>query len=160
MEPITTFAGPLWRLFSWMPGFFFRRFFSKHWLATHTVVDVRARHDPVTIRGGELPELQAWLLVTNRGHFPIELDRLAVELTFGAAIMRSHYLQRTEINAGDSSEIFIRSTITAEQVTHISKNRERPFITLQVLAEFSCKVHNFSTNTGQLSGIKPELQSF
>jgi hypothetical protein len=160
MEPISTFASPLWRLVSWLPGFFFRRLFSPRWLATHTAVDVRPRHEPVTIHAGELPELHVWLVITNRGHFPIDLDRLALELTFGAAIMRSSYLQRTTINTNGSAEIFVRSTISSAQVAHIAKNRERPHIALQVQAEFNCKVHNFSVNTGQLSGIKPELMSF
>jgi LEA14-like dessication related protein len=160
MEPISAFASPLWRLVSWMPGFFFRRFFSQHWLATHTAVDLRPRHEPVSIRAGELPELHVWLVITNRGHFSIELDRLAIELTFGAAIMRSSYLQRTSINANGSTEVFVRSTISSAQVAHIAKNLERPHISLQVQAEFNCKVHNFSINTEQLSGIKPEILSF
>ena len=83
MELVSTAFGALWRSVSWLPGFFFRRRFSKRWLAEHTAVDVRTRHDPISICGGELPEVHIWLVVTNLSHFTIELDRLSTEFSFG-----------------------------------------------------------------------------
>ena len=142
---------------SWLPGFFLRRFFSKQWLATHTRIDVRPRHYPVSVRGGELPEVNLWLIVANHGHFDIELDRLSGEFIFGSAITRFHYLKRTELKPNVEVEIFIRASLTADQVAHISRNKERPFIALQLQAEFNSKIHNFSVDTGQLTGIQPDF---
>ena len=150
-------VGMIWRAMSWLPGFLLRRFFSKQWLAQHTRIDVRPRYDPVSVRGGELPEVHIWLVVSNHGHFPIELDRLTAEFTMGAAVARFHHLNRAELKPNAEIEIFVRGALTGEQIAHISRNKERPFVALQLQAEFNSKLHNFSVNTGQLSGIKPEL---
>lgn len=149
--------GIIWRAMSWLPGFILRWFFSKQWLADHTRLDVRPRHDPVTIYGGELPQALMWIVLSNRGHFPIELDRLTVEFTFGAVIVRFYHLNRVELKPNAEVELFIRGTLTSDQIAHISKNKERPQVALQLQAEFNSKVHNFNVNTGQLTGIKPEF---
>ena len=160
MEYVSATASAVWRLLAWLPGVLLRLFFSKRWLAKHTNIDLRPRHDPVTIRASDLPEFEVWLVVANGGHFTVELDRVSLELTFGAAIIRSSYLRRTEIAAGKSSEIFVRGSLSAEQVAHIAKNRIQPRVALQVIAEFNSKIHNYAVDTGQLAGIKPELQGF
>ena len=160
MEYVSATVGAVWRLLAWLPGFVLRFFFSKVWLAQHTVIDLRPRHDPVTLRASDLPEFEIWLVVTNRGHFPVELDRLSVELSYAAARIHAGYFRRTEIGAGNPCEVFVRGALSAEQVAHIGRNRANPYVALQVHAEFNCKLHNFSVDTGQLSGVKPELQGF
>jgi hypothetical protein len=147
----------IWRAMSWLPGFILRRFFSKLWLAQHTHLDVRPRHDPVSVYGGELPAVHIWLVVSNRGYFTIELDRLTVEFNWNAVVVRFHHLSRVELKPNAETAILIRGVLTTEQIAHISKNRDRPAVALQLEAEFNSKVHNFSVNTGQLTGIKPEL---
>jgi hypothetical protein len=160
VEYFSVVSGSIWRLLSWLPGFLFRRKFSKPWLAQHTFIDVRSRHNPIQIRSGELPELEVWLVVGNRGHFPIELDRLSLELTYGPVVLRSTYLNRTNFEAGEEHEIFLRSMVTREQVALIAAHKDRPFLALQLRAEFNCKIHNFQKDTGQLSGITPVLINF
>lgn len=160
MEYFSVVSGSIWRLFSWLPGFLFGRKFSKSWLAEHTFLDVRARHDPIQIRAGELPELEIWIAIGNRGHFPIELDRLSLELTYGPVVLRAFYLNRTSFAAGEERDIFVRSMVTREQATQIAMHRDRPYLALQLRAEFNCKVHNFQKDTGQLSGVAPLLINF
>jgi hypothetical protein len=152
-------VGLIWRALSWLPGFLLRCFFSKAWLAQNTHMDVRPRHEPVLIRGGELPEVEIWLVISNLGHFAIELDRLSAELVFGSAIVRLLHLNRIELRPNTKAEIFIRSSISTEQIAHIARNKVAPYVGLRLQAEFNSRVHNFSVKPDELSGIKPELQN-
>lgn len=149
----------IWRAMSWLPGFVLRWFFSKPWLAQHTRLDVRPRYDPLSIYGGELPAIEMWLIVSNRGYFTIELDRLTVEFHWNSVMARFHHLTRIELKPNAEADILIRGVLTAEQIAHISKYKDRASIALQLEGEFNSKIHNFSVNTGQLTGIKPELRN-
>lgn len=149
--------GVLWRLLSWLPGFVLRWFFSKNWLSAHTRIDIRPRHDPVSVYGGELPHVQLWIVIANRGHFPIEMDRLTAELTFGALIAQFFKLDKIQIAADGELEVLVQGALTGEQIAHIAKIKERPQIALQIRAEFNSKVHNFAVDTGRLEGVKPAL---
>ncbi len=151
--------GVLWRFLSWLPGFVLRWFFSKRWLADHTRIDIRPRHDPVSVYGGELPQVQFWIIVANRGHFPIELDRLTVEFSFAAVNTQFYKLDRIQLAADSEAEVFVRGVLTGEQAVHIAKYKDRPQIALQLKAEFNSKVHNFAVDTGRLEGINPALSN-
>lgn len=149
--------GLIWRLMSWLPGFVLRWFFSKQWLGAHSHIDLRPRHDPVLIQAGELPEVQIWLLISNRGHFPVELDRLTVDFGIAGAVTRLYVIKRQALVANAELEVLVRGALSDAHVAHLKRNLARPNITVQVQAEFNSKIHNFSTDTGQLNGIKPEL---
>lgn len=144
---------------SWLPGFILRWFFSKQWLSTHIRIDLRPRHDPVLIQGGELPEAQIWLTITNKGHFPVELDRFTVDFGIAGAVVRFHVLKRQALAANAELEVLVRGALSHAHMEHLKRNLARPNITVQMQAEFNSKVHNFSVDTGQLSGIKPELMN-
>ena len=138
-----------------------RRFFTGRWLSEHVAIDVRPRHDPISISNDELPEVQVWLVVRNDGYFEVELDRLAVELVLGAAIVRGVHLRRSALSPGSTEEVFVRIALTAAQTSHIKlqrKQQQSMYATVQVTAEFNSKIHNFPKDTGQLSGIRPELR--
>lgn len=80
--------------------------------------------------------------------------RLTVQLVLGAAIVRSAYLQRVALAAGESRELFIRQCLTAAQANPIKgSDKDRLHVTLQVQAEFNSKINPYAKDTGQLSGI-------
>jgi hypothetical protein len=96
------------------------------------------------------------LVVRNDGCFAVELDRLAVELVLGAAIVRSAYLQRVPLAAGGSRELFIRQSLTVAQASHAKRTPEDQLhVTLQVHAEFNSKINPYAKHTDQLSAITP-----
>lgn len=152
-------VGLIWRLMSWLPGFILRKLFSQQWLSAHSRIDLRPRHDPVSIQGGELPEVMLWLDISNRGHFPIELDRLTVDFGIAGAMTRFYVLNRKALAPNEEWGLLVRGALSAAHIAHLKRNLERPNITVQVQAEFNSKIHNFSVDTGQLSGIRPELTS-
>jgi hypothetical protein len=156
MDLSSIVAGTLWRLFAWLPGWALRRFFSPQWLAQHTEIEIPPRNNPVSVVNAELPEVHLRLILRNNGHFFVELDRLTVELVFNAAIVRSAYLQRVPLAAGETRELFVRQSLTAAQASHIMRApKDRLHVTLQVKAEFNSKINSYAKDTSQLSGITP-----
>src|SRR5688572_22248404 len=92
--------GPLWKLVSWLPGFLLRRWISRRWLAERMRIDVRARHSPVQIMGGEAPEATIWITFQNIGYFPVELDRFTVDLSLAGMTTQFFHLDRVPVPAG------------------------------------------------------------
>ena len=111
------------------------------------------------IQAGELPEAQIWLTITNKGHFPVELDRLTVDFGIAGAVVRFHVLKRQALAANAELEVLVRGALSHGHMEHLKRNLARPNINVQMQAEFNSKVHNFSVDTGQLNGIKPELMN-
>ena len=145
----------IWKFMSWLPGFVVRQFITKRWLAEKTRIDVRARHSSVQIVGGEMPNATIWLNIHNGGYFPIELDRLTAELWLAGCNVQFYYLDRTLIPAGETRELYLKGNLTPGQIAHYTRNRAGDVL-LSVRAEFNSDIHDFSVNTGQLSGIKPD----
>ena len=106
----------------------------------------------------ELPESHVWLVVRNDGYFRVELDRLTVELVLGSAIVRGAHLRRSSLAPGATEEVFVRIALTSAQASHIKRQQAPMYATLQVMAEFNSKIHAFSKDTGQLSGIRPDIR--
>lgn len=155
------YLGALWRLLGWLPGVFLRTMFNSRWLANHTKIEVRPRNDPITIYGDQLPRMDIWLLVQNAGHFTIELDRLTAGLRFGAATLVAVVHDRTTILPGETLELHVPGLLTGEQASHIAQQVEtRSHASLQVKAEFNCKINNFQVDTGHLTGLPLRLVNF
>jgi len=151
MEPLP--IGLAWRFASWLPSFLLRWFFPRERLARLVDIDLRPRHDPVTIYGGESPEIHIWIVLANRGYFSIELDRLTVEITAGAVVTQLHHLRRTQLLPNQQIEIFVRGSFTAEQTRLLAIQMKSNSVEMQFFSEFNSKIHDFSVSTGRLAGI-------
>src|ERR1039458_5109318 len=113
----------LWKLVSWLPGIVLRRFVSKESLISKTRIDVRPRHDPVQINGGEMSEATVWLQIYNNGYFQIKLDRLTAELSLAGAITQLIFLDRIPILPGATQDVLLRGTISPGHIAHFERNR-------------------------------------
>jgi hypothetical protein len=149
-----------WKIMSWLPGFVLRRYVTKQSLVEKTQIDVRPRNSPVQLLGGDIPEATIWLRIDNKNNFPIELDRLTVELWLAGRTAQFFYLDRVSIPAGKPCEVYVKGLLTEGHIKHMILNRQNPNVSLQVRAEFNSKIHNFSVQTGQLSGIVPSTSGF
>ncbi len=148
--------GWLWKLVSWLPGFLLRWRFSKQALADRIKIDVPPRHTPVQINGGEISDATISLQVQNTGYFPVELDRMTVDLTLAGSTVQFFHLERRAIPPDSTCELHIRGPILPGLVAHYSRNiKNGDIVSLSVQAEFNSKIHDFSVKTGYLSGIQP-----
>lgn len=148
--------GWLWKLVSWLPGFLLRWRFSKKALADRIRIDVPPRHTAVQINGGEITEAAIYLQIHNRGYFPVELDRMTVQLILAGSAIEYFYLDRTPIPPDTTCDIHVRGPLPRGLVDHYARNiKNGDVVSLLVRAELNSKIHNFSVNTGYLNGIQP-----
>ena len=99
--------------------------------------------DAITIVAGELPNIQIWLLVTNLSPFKVEIDRILVQVQYGAIIGEFSGLRKTIVKPASEALVKVDSALTSHQVSSILKQRDNASYTvLYITAYISCQVHN------------------
>lgn len=147
-----------WKLVSWLPGFLLKRWWPKDALAARVRIDVRPRHSPVQINGGpEITRADIWLELQNAGYFPIELDRMTVELSLAGSSLEFYFLNRVLIPADSRYDFHVQGPIPPGLITHYARNLKANAggVSLSIYAEFNSKIHNFSVKALSLTGIEP-----
>lgn len=110
---------------------------------------VRARLAPegdgVQLWASDLPHATAWVVVTNLSPFPIELDRAALQITFGAPVLDITSLRRVVIRPSSEETLLFRAPLTIFQTEYIRKHQTQVNqIGLNFDAFILCRVNNFS----------------
>jgi len=145
-----------WKLMAALPGFLLRWRYPKEALARHIRIDVRPRHTPVQINGGDVSEVTIWLQIQNAGPFFVELDRMTLQLNLAGYPLDYYMLDRTPVPAASTIEVYVRGPVPAGVIKHYALNvKNGDIVSLHVRAEFNCKVHDFTVRTENLSGIQP-----
>jgi hypothetical protein len=145
-----------WKLMATLPGFLLRWWYPREALARHLRIDVRPRHSPVQISGGDVSEATIWLQIQNTGPFHMELDRMIVQLNLAGYPLDYYMLDRTAIRPASTIEVYVRGPIPPGVLRHYALNiKNGDIVSLQVRAEFNCKVRDFTVRTETLSGIQP-----
>jgi hypothetical protein len=149
--------GWVWKFMNWLPGFLLRRWWSKEALSARIRIDVRPRHSPVQINGGpEITRADIWLELHNNGYFPIELDRMTVELNLAGVTLDFYQLSRIAIPADSRHDLYVHGPIPAGVLSHYARNMKNGSgVSLSVYAEFNSKIHDFPVKVQHLSGIEP-----
>lgn len=151
------FTSWLWKLVAWLPGFILRLVFTSKRLLTLIQIDLRPRHDPVTLNFGEIPYAQVFLQVTNRSPFTVELDRLRIELFYGSGSANLFYLDRTQLKSGTTTDIYIQGELSDGYATSGSRIKDEARCEIEIRAEFNSRIASFSVRTGRLEGIRPRI---
>ena len=147
----------IWKLVAWLPGFVLHLVFTAPRLSKLVHIDLRPRHDPVTLNFCEQPYAQIYLQVTNRSQFTVELDRLHLELIYGSGIASLFYLDRTQLKSGTTTDIYVRGELSEAYAINGSRHKEEARCALGISAEFNSRITSFSVRTGRLEGISPRV---
>ena len=142
---------------AWLPGFVLRLVFTSKQLSTLIQIDLRPRHDPVTLNFGELPYAQIFLQVTNKSPFTIELDRLHLELFYGSGVANLFYLDRTQLKSGTTTDIYVRGELSDGYAISGSRIKEETRCEIEIRAEFNSRIASFAVHTGRLEGVRPRI---
>ena len=155
----TVLTSWLWKLVVWLPGFVLGLLFTPTGLSKLIEIDLRPRHDPVTLNFGESPYATIYLQITNRSPFTLELDRLHLELNYEMGFANLYYLERTKIKSGSTVDIFVRGELSDAFANTGSRHTENGRCTLDIKAEFNSRIASFGKRTGRLEGIRPAVQN-
>jgi hypothetical protein len=143
-----------WKLVTWLPGFLLRLWWPQERLASRISIDVRPRHSPVQINGGEISRADIWLELQNAGPFPVELDRMIVTAYLAGSSLDFYHLDRIILAPETRTEVHIQGAVPAGHIAHYARNLKHGNpMSLAVRAEFNSKIRQFSVRTDNLSGI-------
>lgn len=152
--------GSVWTAVRWLPPIILRTFFPKRRLADLQLVDLRPRHEPVTIDLGENPTFCIWLDAINLSPFKVELDRAEFQFWYGSSPFEAKILKRQSIAPGDKALFYLSGSIPEGIATQIAKNYKANGNIDGMLAghiDFNCDLHAFGKDITSLSGIRPRV---
>lgn len=119
-------------------------FYKPEKIAANLKFRVRGDGDGVSYECGELPGVRIWFLVSNLSPFNVEIDRLRVQVAYGAVIGEAIHIQKHVIAASREEEFLVEASLNERQVAYIQKNLDQKFETkLYVNAYVNSRVHNF-----------------
>jgi len=147
----------IWAVLRWLPGAILRRYFTKERLARLIYVDLQPRYESVVIDLGATPNYQIWLQIINLSPFAVELDRASFTFHCVNSTLSSSILEKTVIEPGQISQLFIRGVIPDSHASHIATYYDNDHFSLEGNIEFNCSVTGFAKKIGRLDGIRPKF---
>lgn len=137
-------------------------FYRPEKIAAEVKFRVRGDGDGVTFEAGELPRVRIWFLVSNLSPFKVEIDRMAVQVSYGSIIEEIVHIRKHSVGPSKELEFLMESTLNSNQAAFIQKNLSQRFETkLYVTAFLSTKLHDFesaaivSTNNVRMLNYAP-----
>jgi len=143
----------LWKLLRWLPGFFFRLYFTPKKLADLIYIDIRPRHDSATVNLGQSASFTLYLQAINLSPFSVELDRASFQFWCGGTILKASILNKQQIAPGEIANLYVHESIPDGYANQIAKQIDGNQIALDGNIEFNCKICSFAKNIGSLNGI-------
>lgn len=146
----------VWRLLSWLPKFFLRRYFTREKFAQLIYVDIRPRNNSVTVDLGQTASFSLYLQTINLSPFIVELDRASFRFGLGNATINTSILKKRSIAPGEIAVLYLSETIPDGIADQMAKHIDNP-ISLDGNIEFNCDVRSFAKTVGLLDGINPKF---
>lgn len=103
--------GSIWTAVKWLPAVVLRKFFPKNRLTDLQYVDLRPRHEPVTVDLGESSTFRLWLDALNLSPFDVELDRAEFEFWYGSSPLKAAILKKQAILPGERIQLRLSGSI-------------------------------------------------
>lgn len=147
----------IWRLLTWLPKWILRRKYSEQRMADLVTVDLRPRHNPVTVNLCSTPTYDLWFQIINMSPFEVELDRAQIEFTCAGTSLETSYIQRKKIKPGDISEILVTGDIHEGKADAITQRLGKNYSSISINMDFNCILHSFSKQCRNLEGVTPRF---
>jgi hypothetical protein len=94
------------------------------------------------------------LRVTNLSPFPVELDRVVGQLSYGSFACDLVFLRRQTVLAAQEKEILLASALTEGQSRQIGRDQGLSEARMNFTAYLNCEIHDFEvtkqTNSGNV----------
>lgn len=122
------------------------RFYPAEKISSHLRFRVRGEGDGVTYEGGELPKIHIWMQVSNLSPFNVEIDRMVVQVTYGAPIAEIVDVRRRSVPSSTEAEWLIECVLNEKQVAYIQRNSvHNPETRLNLCAFVNTTLHEFES---------------
>lgn len=101
----------IWRCLTWLPKWILKRIFSEQRMADLVIVDIRPRHNRVTVNLNSTPTYDLWFQAINISPFEVELDRAHIEFICAGTSLKMSYTQKSKFESGKISEFHVTGDI-------------------------------------------------
>ena len=147
----------IWRLLTWLPKWILKRIFSEQRMADLVIVDIRPRHERVTVNLNPTPTYELWFQAINISPFEVELDRVHIEFICAGTSLNMSYTQKTKFESGKISEFHVTGDIPEGKANAIARHLDRDYSSISMDMDFNCLLHSFSKQCRNLQGITPRF---
>jgi hypothetical protein len=146
----------LWALVRYLPSFLIGWYFTKERLASLVHIDLRPRHDPVTLELHPNGVARIYLQVINLCPVPLQLEAADFRLTYSGAQVKFIVIAKRDFGVGSIESLVLQEGISEPAADSIGRSPDNP-VTLEGHVEFSSPIRSFAKTVGALEGIRPRL---
>ena len=147
----------IWKYLKWLPGFILRRLFTKKRLADLVIIDIRPRHQSVTVNLGDVASFNIYFQVINMTPFEIELDRAEIEFNCAGIRLKSQHIKKTTYRPGEIATLYVEGDIDSAKANEIARHHDKNKSSINLHCEFNCQLHNFQKPQHNLEGVNTEF---
>ena len=147
----------IWRFLTWLPKWILKRIFSEQRMADLVIVDIRPRHERVTVNLSSTPTYELWFQAINILPFEVELDRAHIEFICAGTSLKISHTQKTRFKPGEISEFHITGDIPEGKADFIAQHHDRNSSSISMNMDFNCILHSFSKQCRNLEGVTPRF---
>ena len=144
----------IWRWVRWVPKFILRRVFTQKRLADLVLLDVRARHDSVSVNLCEHPTCDIWFQLVNMTPYEIELKSAEFCLMCAGVEIKIQHIKRATFKSGAVANLHVKVDIPEGKANSIAKYVKDNRSSIDVHCDFSCSLHNFCKVAYNLEGVR------
>jgi len=143
----------IWRWLRWVPKFVLKRVFTPNRLADLVLLDVRARHDSVSVNLCEHPTCEIWFQIVNMTPYEIELQSAEFSFMCAGVEIKVQHIKREVYKSGAVASLHVKADIPEGKANSIAKYLKDNRSSIDVHCDFSCSIHKFSKVSHQLEGV-------
>lgn len=145
------FPGFIIRVSSFLFSSVLRRFYTRQKLSE--LVDIQVCHDPsgITINCSELPDISAWIEISNSSPFHITVHEFEAGVYLTERVANLVKICNVDVAPSGTERLFVQSDLTAKQIDYIRRHKYVETPKLKVNAMFSCRLSTFEINDREIT---------
>ena len=133
------------KLLGFLMPFSLRWYFTAQRLANNVKIRIASDGEGIEFWAGDLPRIEAWVIITNLTPFALELDRCYGSFGFGQPICEFMNLERRQLAANAEERFMLRASMTVFQVEYVRRIQEKnDRASIDFHGNLSCSVNRFS----------------
>jgi len=133
--PFIPFPGLIIRSTSYVFGSIMKKYYTKERLSSLVKIEISSEHSGITVNCSELPDVSAWIVITNCSPFHIFIHEIEAELYLSDRVARLVSICNEDISPSAKERLFVQTDLTEKQVEYIKRKKgvETPMLKIKML---------------------------
>lgn len=133
--PFIPFPGLIIRSTSYVFGSLMKKYYTEEKLKSLVKIEISNKHSGITVNCSELPDVSAWLEISNCSPFHIFIHEIEAELYLSDRVARLVSICNEDISPSAKERLFLQADLTQKQVEYIKRKKgvETPRLKIKML---------------------------